>query len=578
MHVIKFIFIILKLIIIISTIETNYKRRKEKKKLVKDLYENNKHSHCLSVESMSVMKKVYKKRFKDNRVFSISGKLHDFPLGLGFRNRWYDRCIDRMRIESAFYPGDVIISIDDEELNELSDTYVEGIVYKDAIYVTRINDFNVLHEVNKLYSLPKVKKNNPSSQDECLLLYFCMAFCLVFLFQLKYGLHPASIIYITLLLSPMLIWQIKINYEHSKLYEVTGAFSLDDSMSMESRTEVGTINGIPIRGFEDNFKNGEISTVHGLIEHSPYFGLHPEIINDCHMHFCLKEKKESLVKSIRIWGIISFVLIFLSVDYVYNYAFGLHKQSILYEFSMSNITSVDFNQLAKLDAGQNIKLSEMKISQSVDKTQLYISDEVYNQSVIEHVSKSIVDSIHKSIVDKNNIVSFNDEDMAQTINAISDIQHKKGEIYHWLNAAKIETASEALLYIDIGYRPHGLNLFTLRDFSQLLVHDLKSFQGEELTYDTLLERVSLLVTNYLNGQEGTLYANVSFVDPDVRKLVVYVYDRQESDSQVGEVLLSCLMYFLFTAFSLFMTGYVMFCYRNAEKRYPKLYRTLPDQV
>lgn len=524
------------------------------------------------------MKKVYKKRFKDNRVFSISGKLYDLPLGLGFRDRWYDRCIDRMRIESAFYPGDAITNIDGEKLNELSDTYVEGIVYKDAIYVTRINDFNVLHEANKLYSLPRVKKNNPSSQDECLLLYFYMAFCLIFLFLLKDGLHPASIIYIALLLSPMLIWQIKSNYEHSKLYEVSGAFSLDNSMSLEGRTEVGTINGIPIRGFEDNFKDGEITTIHGLIEHSPYFGLHPEIINECNMHFCLTEKKESLAKSIRIWGIFSFILIFLSVDYFYNYAFGVHKQSVMYEFSMRNITSVDFNQLAKLDAGQNIRLSEMKISQSGDKTKLYVSDEDYNQSVIERVSMKIVGDIHRSVVDDNNIVLLDAVILDKALKEIYDIQHKKGEIYHWLNTAKLETESEALLYIDIGYRPHGVNLFTLNDFSQFLVREIKSFQGEKLTYDTLLEQVSLLVSNYLNGQKSTLYANVSFIDPDAKKLVVYVYDRQESDSQVGDVLLSCLMYFLFTAFSLFMTGYVMYCYRNAEKRYPKLYRTLPDQV
>ncbi|MGB7997355.1 MAG: hypothetical protein WCF45_14655, partial [Photobacterium halotolerans] len=209
---------------------------------------------------------------------------------------------------------------------------------------------------------------------------------------------------------------------------------------------------------------------------------------------------------------------------------------------------------------------------------LYVSDEDYNQSVIERVSMKIVRDIHRSVVDDNNIVLLDAVILDKALKEIYDIQHKKGEIYHWLNTAKLETESEALLYIDIGYRPHGVNLFTLNDFSQLLVREIKSFQGEKLTYDTLLEQVSLLVSNYLNGQESTLYANVSFIDPDAKKLVVYVYDRQESDSQVGEVLLSCLMYFLFTAFSLFMTGYVMYCYRNAEKRYPKLYRTLPDQV
>lgn len=124
-------------------------------------------SATLSGEQLKILRKIYKKPFKDGHTYTVNGLLY---YGAGSsQTRWFDLAVKGMRIETVHTPYDPasidkISEFNGEEFNASSvvldvegkpDIDIEGVVYKDCLYVTKIDGVDLIAELQPGLSLKR---------------------------------------------------------------------------------------------------------------------------------------------------------------------------------------------------------------------------------------------------------------------------------------------------------------------------------------------------------------------------------------------------------------------------------------
>lgn len=158
------------------------------KAIYKHIKYKNTFSGYLSEEQLILLSRIYKKKFKNNKSYKVNGVL--YYGGGSSQTRWYDLSINGMRVETIHKPYKVISIrtesgcefLDDGSFNNdlLCDfdnkkVVIEGIVHKNCLYASKIDDFDILEELMLSLSL---KKTLNSTRLDFWLLGFSVLFYL----------------------------------------------------------------------------------------------------------------------------------------------------------------------------------------------------------------------------------------------------------------------------------------------------------------------------------------------------------------------------------------------------------------
>lgn len=138
-----------------------------RRKLLKEHAVPDNLSASLSDRQLTALRKIYGKRFKDNKVYRLNGPLYE-----GKQTRFFNSdtlAINGIRIETwhlpyspititkseEFYHGEFNASEILSKCKEKSSVYTEGVIYKDCFYITKINNFDMLDELTEHFTKPQ---------------------------------------------------------------------------------------------------------------------------------------------------------------------------------------------------------------------------------------------------------------------------------------------------------------------------------------------------------------------------------------------------------------------------------------
>ncbi|OOE74620.1 hypothetical protein [Salinivibrio sp. ML290] len=148
MLIIYTILLIVMSVTLFSWLYDNSARKKERDESILKFREQVEKYSTLSDNDLIKMRKIYRRRFSEKSVYHYQGKYNSVWLSPGFQNRWFDHCIDNIRVESIFWPPKIYSE-------QESHIKVKGLIYKDALFATHINDIDLIHERLKSEQLPK---------------------------------------------------------------------------------------------------------------------------------------------------------------------------------------------------------------------------------------------------------------------------------------------------------------------------------------------------------------------------------------------------------------------------------------
>lgn len=150
----------------LSNISTTKKLRK--KTINEHINSKNTLLGYLSENQLISLGRIYKKKFKSNEIYKVNGVLY---YGSGSsQTRWYDLAINGMRVETIHKPYKAISIrtesgcefLDDDSFNknllcefDNKKVKIEGIVHKNCIYASKIDDFDIIEELMPIWSLKK---------------------------------------------------------------------------------------------------------------------------------------------------------------------------------------------------------------------------------------------------------------------------------------------------------------------------------------------------------------------------------------------------------------------------------------
>lgn len=194
-----------------------------------------KDTEILSNEEIRTLRKAYGKRFHDRHVYVHSGVFNYRKLSPGFRTRWFDTCLDELRVESIYWP-----EYTKDEINKAQGqtiTNVKGIIYKDALYVFECNGLSFFSELNKFQNHQKHHTKRPSDITiSNLLAFFSIILSLLSFMFVSSGADDMLLV-LALLAIPLLTWLYWDIYRKRNLYLLDGICTIDSSNDFYSNAK-----------------------------------------------------------------------------------------------------------------------------------------------------------------------------------------------------------------------------------------------------------------------------------------------------------------------------------------------------
>ncbi|KDM93294.1 hypothetical protein [Photobacterium galatheae] len=517
----------------------------------------------LTTEQLKLLRKIYKKRFKDNRVFKVTGKLH---------RSLNEARLRRLVVRSAYWPD-----IDQEETGECqyvstNRLQVEGVVHQKVFYAIRINDFDILAESEPFYALPQVKKVNPVSFDLSCVLIPIVLINMFFMAVMDYYDSLMFFIVMTLLLGSFPIYFIcREIYESQWLYEFKGHFHSVEYSEEVSINRPGNLNGFPVEIAHDVFKEGKEYTVHGHICHTPDFHLDVVLVDGKNPSFSLEHKKKSLLWCLLLWMMITSVLISMTTNFYHSVTYKEYHSFATHHLHYDIARDVDTRALSKLDSGDAIKLQGLYFSPGEEHGMIIVRDG-YDPKRVNAITQSIIDSVRPILFDSHHRVKLSKEARRNWHKAEVQFMNPQASLYRSLESAKAEIAAQTPLRVDIGDGRFKTQVLTLSQLRDAVFHLSRYPDGKRITYGEQYQHIRKSVIHYLYGWKASMYLSVSFFDPSEKKLVGYVYQPVTSIEPIDNIALSWKYYLFWLAVSSVMLIYSAYAYATAEQRYAHLYQ------
>ncbi|MBR7630313.1 hypothetical protein KAT72_15125 [Aeromonas popoffii] len=338
-----------------------------------------KDSKILSNEDIKILRKAYGKRFHDHDVYVHSGVFNYRHLSPGFRTRWFDTCLDELRVESIYWPD-----YTKDEVNKDQDqtiTNVKGIIYKDALYVFECNGFSFFPELKKFQHYQKHHTKRPSDITIPNLLTFFSVILSLLSFMFVSSGADHMLLVLALLVIPLLAWLYWDTYRKRKLYLLDGICTIDSSNHFYGGTK--KIHDLTIYDPLDTITPG-----HGYVLFGEQSGIRfaPTLINGKEYYSPLNKKGLGCA--------IILSLFLLQLGSVISDAENLLKHiSLLYPEPIK-IDDDNLNSLASAPLQSFVVINSVRLvpKQSNQSLCVYSNDDV-NNYLLRTTASNIFDSI-----------------------------------------------------------------------------------------------------------------------------------------------------------------------------------------
>lgn len=329
----------------------------EKENISKEKNEDNFKTKEIDKEDFLLLKKIYRKLFKDKKLYILEGvlkvKYRKITGQYGMTYEYPDYYLNDCKIISYYSEG--LVKDDYKTL--------KGIIYEGVFYVVEIDGINILEEIKKIEKLPKIEGEYVSFDGY---LIFLIPLILVFVLSDFWNSLNRYTFYIILsVIVTKFVLERLYNFKYNYLYKIQGEYT-------EKTKQGGFIKGIYIKNNYgcnlENKKEYEVLGRFNLFEKQ--IGINPLYINGVKFE---KINSKKIKEFFLMFSFISLIfiggnfIIFLNSDYYKAYKFGTGELVKLDE---------DFNyKKSDLKVGQDLKLDEVRMFYEPDEKLYYVIKE-----------------------------------------------------------------------------------------------------------------------------------------------------------------------------------------------------------